>query len=100
MAVKIDLEKVHKNLRCEFIQDTSLDTKFSNCLVEGIMNCISMATMWVLWSFAPLDEFCLDKGIKHGDSLSPYIFVMCLENLGQVVKKTVDLGAWKQIKYV
>jgi hypothetical protein len=38
------------------------------------------------------------RGIHQGDSLSPYLFVLFLERLSQLIVKSVDTGAWKPFR--
>lgn len=37
--------------------------------------------MKLLWNGEALDEFTPSKGIRQGDSISPYLFVLCIERL-------------------
>ncbi|KAH9734293.1 putative ribonuclease H protein [Citrus sinensis] len=38
------------------------------------------------------------RGIRQGDSLSPYIFVLCIERLSHGIIQAVNQGRWKPIR--
>lgn len=37
-------------------------------------------------------------GLRQGDPISPYLFIMCIEKLPQIISCRVNLGDWKGIK--
>ncbi|XP_057730720.1 uncharacterized protein LOC130946057 [Arachis stenosperma] len=44
-----------------------------------------------------LDEFSLSRGIQQGDPISPYIFVLCMELLSQLIGAVLKNNYWKPI---
>ena len=99
MAIKIDLEKAYDCLGWSFIRDTLALFNVPLFLSNVIMSCISSSTILILFNGGSLDVFCLSRGIRQGDPLSPYIFIMCMEVLGFLIKgkcdsKMWDLAAW------
>ena len=85
MAVKIDLEKAYDRLSWEFIQDTLCDVGLNAAWVRNIMQCVTTPSMAVLWNGSKLDNFLLSRGIRHGDPISPYLFVFCVERLSHLI---------------
>lgn len=80
MAIKIDLEKAYDRLRWSFIQDTLVELKLPDSLNKVIMECITTPSLQILWNGEPTETFLPSRGIRQGDSLSPYIFVLCIES--------------------
>ncbi|QHO04624.1 LINE-1 retrotransposable element ORF2 protein [Arachis hypogaea] len=98
MAIKIDLEKAYDKLKWSFVEDTLKDIGLPSNTIELILSCISSARMRVLWNGEELEEFKPTRGIRQGDPISPYIFVLCIERLSQLINCAVNHGFWKPIR--
>ena len=85
MALKIDLEKVYDKLEWSFIRDTLLRFNLPKNLIELIMSCILSVATSILFNGGALDTFMPTGGIRQGDPLSPYIFIMRMDYLGQLI---------------
>lgn len=98
MAIKIDFEKAYDCLRWTFICDTLLQMNLPYLLVNTIMECITSASLKVLWNGEPTQSFKPSRGIRQGDPLSSYLFVMCMERLYQTIEDAIVLDKWKPIR--
>lgn len=98
MAIKIDFEKAYDRLRWTFIRDTLLQMNIPLLLVNVIMECVTSASLKVLWNGEPSQSFKPSRGIRQGDPLSPYLFVMCMERLYQTIEEAIVQERWKPIR--
>ena len=97
MAIKIEFEKAYDRIRWDFIKETLLMMQLPVKLVEVILSCVSTCSMSVLWNGTPLEPFRPTQGIREGDPLSPYLFVMCMEWLVHRIDWEVSQHRWEPI---
>nr|KYP39534.1 LINE-1 reverse transcriptase isogeny [Cajanus cajan] len=97
MAIKIDLEKTYDRLNWRFIRDTLSDIGLPQNFVELVWACISTPSSRVLWNGEALQEFHPSRGIRQGDPLSPYLFMLCMERLFHIIEVAVAQKLWKPI---
>lgn len=58
------------------------------------MFCVSSSSIQLLWNGMKLDPFAPSRGLRQGDLVSPYLFVLCMERLAIVIQDAVDQGSW------
>ena len=98
MAIKIDLEKAYDRLKWSFIRDILALFKFPNHLTSLIMSCVSTSFISVLYNGGALEPFLPSRGIRQGDPLSPYLFILCMEVLGAFITEKCVSMLWDPIK--
>lgn len=50
--------------------------------------------MQILWNGEPLPAFAPSRGIRQGDPLSPYLYVICMERLAHLIDLEKKVGNW------
>nr|KYP65965.1 Putative ribonuclease H protein At1g65750 family [Cajanus cajan] len=98
LAIKIDLEKAYDRLNWLFIKDTLEDIGLPSKFIDLVWSCISTASLQVLWNGEVLEAFSPSRGIRQGDPISPYLFVLCMERLFHLIDITVTQQLWKPIR--
>lgn len=71
---------------------------FSLEWINLIMSCVSTLTTSILWNGEALPEIPPSRGLRQGDPLSPYLFVLCMERLSILINRKAEAGAWKESK--
>ena len=81
VAIKSDLEKAYNRLEWSFIQETLEFFQLPPTFITFIMNMISSTRFHILWNGTPLPKVVPSMGVRQGDPLSAYLFILCLELL-------------------
>lgn len=61
-------------------------------LVNTIMNCVSYVTFSIFINGNPSKEFKPQRGLRQGDLLSPYLFILCVKVLCGLITKGLENG--------
>ncbi|KAL5735733.1 hypothetical protein ACOSP7_030185 [Xanthoceras sorbifolium] len=62
------------------------------------MSCITSVEYKVIMNGEIINSFSPRCGIRQGDPISPYIFVLCMEKLSHIINSRVVDRSWKAIK--
>lgn len=87
MAIKLDLSKTFDRLEWPFIIVVFKKLGFSDDWCQLILQCINTISYSVLINGLPGEVFFPSRGIRQGDCLPPYIFILCMEVLSQLLLK-------------
>lgn len=98
MAIKVDLEKAYDRRWWDFIEETLYDVGLPLKFVQAVMLCVSTCSMRVVWNGHRSEQFNPSRGIQQGDPLSPYLFVLCMKRLSQVIHQKVATNLWRPIR--
>lgn len=75
-----------------------MDAGLPQGLVMVIMRLVSRGTCRLVWNEECTDVIKPTRGLRQGCPLSPYLFVLCVERLGQWILKKVGEGRIREVK--
>ena len=67
-------------------------------LIDVIMSCVSTISTSILFNGEALDLILPSRGIRQGDPLSPYLFIICMDFLGQQIEEKCNMKTWQPVK--
>ena len=98
MAIKIDLEKAYNKIEWSFVREMLVRANFPPDLRDIIMSCVSTVSISILFNGEALNPIYPSKGIRRGDPLSPYLFILCMDFLGQLIEEKCNAKLWQPVK--
>ena len=89
---KMDIEKVYDHVEWYFLFSVLEKMGFGEKWIRWIKWCVSTASSSVLVNGTPTGFFQSSRGLRQGDSFSPYLFVVVMEALSCLIKRDVRIG--------
>lgn len=87
MGIKLDMNKAYDRLKWDFLEAVLHKLGFSLAWITLIMNCVRSVSLSLLINGKPSKTFSPSRGLRQGDPLSPFLFILISVILSTIVKK-------------
>ncbi|XP_024636402.1 uncharacterized protein [Medicago truncatula] len=95
MLFKVDFEKAYDSVDWGYLDSVMKGMSFPVLWRKWIRECVGTATAAVLVNGSPTDEFHFQRGLRQGDPLSPFLFLLAAEGLNVLMKAMVENNLFK-----
>jgi len=85
-AIKLDMAKAYDRIEWAYLRRIMLALGFCDSFVSVIMKCVTSVSMSVRVNEVLTETFRPTRGIRQGDPISPYLFLLCVEGLSCLLK--------------
>jgi hypothetical protein len=93
MALKLDMSKAYDRVEYGFLEAVMQRMGFERRWIFLIMQCITTVKYSVIVNGEPVGSIRPSRGLRQGDPLSPYLFILYAEVLSSQLHHAARLGA-------
>lgn len=100
MAIKLDLQKPYDRFNWRFLHAVLTNLGFDLVFIKWILTCISSLSFEVLVNGGKLNQLKPSRGLRQGDPLSPYLFILKQEVLSRLLDRELSSATYVEPKLV
>ena len=98
MVFKVDFKKAYNNIEWDFLVDTMKEMGFGSKWCNWIQTYLNSSSVSVLVNGSLTKEFKMKRGVRQGDPLAPFLFLLVAEGLNALVLAAKDKGLFEGVK--
>jgi len=97
ILLKMDFHKAYDTVNWDALDSVMEVMGFGLKWRRWISQCLSTASVSLIINGSPSKPFKMERGIRQGDPLSPFLFLLMAEVLNKMVQRTISLGLLRGI---
>jgi len=98
VCFKVDFEKAYDSVRWSFLYDMLGRMGFHDKWIQWIKGCLVSSSVSVLVNGSLTEEFKPTRGLRQGDPLAPFLFLVVAEGLSGLVRQALRKEVLRGVK--
>ncbi|CAN6576692.1 unnamed protein product [Malus baccata var. baccata] len=99
MAIKLDMAKAYDRVEWDFLLSMMSKMGFAPLFCNRVKECISTVSFSILINGLPTGYIQPQRGLRQGDPLSPFLFLICTEGFSSLIRKGMERGVLHGYKF-
>ena len=92
MAIKLDMSKAYGQVEWGYLEVVMRKLGLCERCISLVMMCVTTVSYEVLINGEPRGKITPFRGLRQGDPISSYLFLLCAEGLSALIKKKEAVG--------
>ena len=92
LLFNVDFEKAYNSVDLSYLDMVIQRMNFPTLWRKWMSECVGTTTISVLVNGCPTEEFPMERGLRQGDPLSPFLFFLAAEGFNVIMLSVIEAG--------